>query len=94
MGKITIDGGKYTLVNELDEGGRMQALRYGEEWRDLTGDGLALAMYHEIERLQAEISEADSLLSDAHDLMGNVHCYDTDEYRAISRYFNGGDDDE
>lgn len=48
----------------------------------------------EIERLQAEISEADSLLSDAHDLMNDVHCYDTEIYREISKYFNGGDDDE
>lgn len=50
--RITIDGGKYTLVNELNEGGGLKALRYGEEWRDLTGDGLMLAMYHEIERMQ------------------------------------------
>lgn len=91
MGKITIDGGKYTIVNELNDGGGLRALRNGEEWRDLTGDGMVLAMYHEIEQLQTQISEADSLLSGAHDLMDNVHCYDTDEYHAISRYFNGDD---
>ena len=47
----------------------------------------------EIERLREKIEEAESLLSDAQSLMGNVHCYDTDEYRAISGYFYGGEDE-
>src|SRR5690625_3404239 len=45
----------------------------------------------EIERLREKLGEADSLLSDAQSLMGKVHCYDTDEYRAIWGYFDGGD---
>ena len=57
MSKIVLEDGKYTVINELSEGGGMRALRYGEEWRGLAGDGLILAMYHEIERLQEEIEE-------------------------------------
>ena len=57
MTKIELDGGKYTVVNELNEGGGLKALRYGEEWRNLAGDNLVLAMYHEIERLREQIEE-------------------------------------
>lgn len=51
----------------------------------------------EIEQLQKEVSrlsEAENLLSEAHDIMDDVHLYDTDLYRAISRYFYGEDDGE
>ena len=45
---------KYTLVH--DDGVGLHALRYGEQWRDLTGDGLVLAMAQEIEELRNELS--------------------------------------
>lgn len=32
-----------------------KALRYGEEWRNLTGDNLILAMFHKIQELEEEI---------------------------------------
>lgn len=40
---------KYTLI--FHENGRLTALRYNEEWRDLTGDGLVLAMLQEFDEL-------------------------------------------
>jgi hypothetical protein len=92
--KIVLDGGKYTVVNELNEGGKFYALRYGEEWRSLAGDNLILAMFYKIEQLTERISEADNLLSEAHDLLDNVHCYDTETYKTISRYFYGDDSDD
>lgn len=49
MDKIELEGGKYTLVND---DGRLYALRYGEAWRDLAGDGLVLALFHEVEQLR------------------------------------------
>ncbi|WP_060210220.1 hypothetical protein [Sporosarcina koreensis] len=55
MNKIVLDNGKYTVINELGEGGGFRALRHGEEWRSLAGDGLVLAMYHEIERLNEQL---------------------------------------
>lgn len=92
MNKIELNHGKYTVVNELDEpNGKFYALRYGEEWRSLAGDNLVLAMYHEIEELREKLSEAESLLSEAQDVLDNVHCYDTDIYHAITRYFDGDD---
>ena len=55
MSKIELMDGKYTVVNELEEGGGFRALRYGEEWRNLAGDNLILAMAYEIEELKVEI---------------------------------------
>jgi hypothetical protein len=55
MSKITLEDGKYTLVNELNEGGGFKALRYDEEWKSLAGDNLMLAAFHEIERLKEKI---------------------------------------
>ena len=57
MSKIELMDGKYTVVNELEEGGGFRALRYGEEWRNLVGDNLVLAMAYEIEELKAERDE-------------------------------------
>jgi hypothetical protein len=59
--KIELAGGKYTYIFE---NGKHCALRYGEEWRDLTGDNLIYAMACEIERLQEEIEERDEYAKD------------------------------
>ena len=53
--RVTVDDGKYTVIQQAD--GRMRALRYGEEWRDLTGDGLICALAHEVESLRAKYAE-------------------------------------
>lgn len=53
MAKIELSDGKYTVIDELGEGGGFRALRHGEEWRDLAGDNLVYAMFCEIERLRA-----------------------------------------
>ena len=55
MDRIELDDGKYTVINELGKGGGLKALRYGEEWRNLAGDNLILAMFHKIEELQEEL---------------------------------------
>jgi ubiquinone biosynthesis protein UbiJ len=52
--KIELDNGKYTYIFE---DGKHCALRYGEEWRNLTGDKFIYAMACEIERLQEENEE-------------------------------------
>ncbi|MDF1510704.1 hypothetical protein PZE06_21445 [Robertmurraya sp. DFI.2.37] len=93
MEKIELNDGKYTVVNELNSGGKFYALRHGEEWRSLAGDNLVLAMFHKIEELSEKLSQAEDLLSEAHDLLDDVHCYETETFEAISRYFNGCDDE-
>ncbi len=47
--RIVLEDGKY--IYEQDERGS-RALRYGEPWRDLTGDKFVWAMASEIERLR------------------------------------------
>lgn len=47
--KVTVCDGKYTVI-QTDDG--LRALRYGQEWRDLTGDGLVLALAQEVDELR------------------------------------------
>jgi len=54
MIKESFDNNKYTLIFDK---GKFKALRHGEEWRDLTGDGMVLSMLHEVERLRAIVRE-------------------------------------
>jgi hypothetical protein len=63
MNEITLDNGKYTIVNDVENTGDFYALRYGEEWRDLIGDKLVLALVSEIEDLREELSKAHTKLS-------------------------------
>ena len=51
--EVKVYGGKYTIKVYPD--GKMEALRYGEAWRDLTGDGMVLAMFHEIQDLKEQV---------------------------------------
>lgn len=48
-------GGKYTLIRESS--GRMYALRYGEPWRELSGDNLIYFMLMRITDLEEELME-------------------------------------
>ena len=47
----------------------------------------------DVERLQARLSECESLLGDAYGLLDDVHCYETETYEAITKYFYGDDDE-
>ena len=53
---LTFEDGKYSLVRHDD--GRMEALRYGETWRDLVGDKFINAMANEIDVLRNALSKA------------------------------------
>jgi hypothetical protein len=50
MERIKIDN-KYEVVIDWGNGG-IKALRYGEEWRNLNGDNLVLAMAYRIQELE------------------------------------------
>ncbi len=50
----SFDNGKYTVINN---NGLLSALRYGEPWRELTGDNLVAAMLHEVDHLHEVNSE-------------------------------------
>jgi hypothetical protein len=55
MTRIELEDGKYTVVGDR---GLLAALRYGETWRDLTGDKLIGAMVSRIETLESEAASA------------------------------------
>lgn len=59
--KVQLSDGKYAVIHCDGQG--LRALRYGEPWRDLSGDGLVLAMAQEIERLRAALSSAPAAIS-------------------------------
>lgn len=52
MTRIELEDGKYTVLYDL---GECKALRYGEPWRDLTGDKLIGCMLERIEELEARL---------------------------------------
>lgn len=52
--RIDLFDGKYTVVCSPQE---FKALRYGEEWRDLTGDKLVFAMFDRIVELEIVLKE-------------------------------------
>lgn len=85
MTKIDLYDGKYTVIHE--NGVNFRALRNGEEWRDLTGDGLVLAMTQRIEELEEEqklsaesynriLLERDLLIIETHSLEDEISDYE------------------
>ena len=50
--RVTIEGGKYTVVQT--EIGGLVALRYGEDWRDLTGDNLVFCLACRVDELDKD----------------------------------------
>ena len=52
---VKVADGKYEVLHE--NGAGLRALRYGEPWRDLTGDGLVLALVQRIEELEEAAQE-------------------------------------
>lgn len=68
--EVTVADGKYTLVYEVWEtpDGKQKvsfyARRLGERWRDLTGDGMILALMQRIEELEEEIEDASDAACD------------------------------
>jgi len=49
------------------------------------------ALVAEVERLRQQLEKAEGLLGWAHDVLDDVHCYETEVYQEISEYF--GEDD-
>lgn len=52
---ITFNEGAYTLIR--DATGKLYALRFGEQWRDLAGDNLILSLGQEVDRLRTALRD-------------------------------------
>lgn len=53
---VSVCDGKYTVAQY--RGGRVEAFRYGEKWRDCTGDELILALAQELHELRVAVEDA------------------------------------
>ena len=53
---ISLDDGKYEIIfDQNDRVSEFYALRYGEEWRSLTGDNMVLCMFQRIKDLEEQL---------------------------------------
>ena len=50
--RLDVYDGKYSLIHNK---GKLRALRYDQEWRDLTGDGMVFAMFCRIKELEEKL---------------------------------------
>ncbi len=53
---VSVEDGKYTI--QMDADGNLRCLRYGQEWRDLTGDKMALAFAQEVQNLREKYEQS------------------------------------
>lgn len=53
MYRLKLDNNKYEIIEDLEHG-IFKAERYGEEWRDLSGDNLMLALIYKVQELERQ----------------------------------------
>ena len=66
---LSLENGKYEVTFD---GGKLSATRYGEQWRDLTGDGMVLAMMLECMDAQSQRNDLLEALQDAIELIETI----------------------
>lgn len=59
---IKLQDGEYEILL-IDNGKEFKALRHGEDWRNLTGDNLILALFYKIQELEKEKEEDENIIS-------------------------------
>jgi hypothetical protein len=64
--RLEVENGKYTYIQD-EQGSR--ALRYGEPWRDLTGDKFVGALAWEVQELREIVSALSALSATRPDLV-------------------------
>lgn len=53
---IILDGGKYEVIFDQDGStSKLHALRFGEEWKDFTGNNIILCMFQRIQDLEDKL---------------------------------------
>lgn len=62
MLRVSTSDGKYTVVQ--DASGKQFALRYGEPWQNLVGNGLTLALAHDLEEAREAVKALVALIED------------------------------
>jgi hypothetical protein len=67
---VTICDGKYTVIQEPTGGTRV--LRYGEEWRDVTGDNVIGGLAWELQESRKRIKRLEDCIETAWGIIANV----------------------
>ena len=62
-GMKLLDGKYEIILNQAPDDYQFKCLRHGEEWRDLVGDGMVLALVQTVEQLRAHVAEVKDLLA-------------------------------
>ena len=57
---VTICDGKYTIIQASNGG--IRVLRYGEEWRDVTGDNVIGGLAWELQEARDRIKQLDDII--------------------------------
>ena len=52
---LDLENGKYTVI--IEPNCQFYCLRYGEKWRDLTGDNLVYLLASELEALREKVKD-------------------------------------
>jgi len=73
----TFGEGKYTVI--FHDSGKLESLRYDEKWRDLTGDGLILAMLQDYDFLKEQFELANQQLDSLINEVDYLHQQNTGE---------------
>ena len=66
---ISICDGKYTVIQAPT--GTTRVLRYGEEWRDVTGDNVIGGLAWELQEARDRIKRLEAVVNDPHALWTN-----------------------
>lgn len=61
--EVSVEDGKYTVIMESD--GRLHALRYGEPWRELSGDKFVYCLAAELDQSRNEVADLKAKLAKA-----------------------------
>jgi hypothetical protein len=57
---VSTNDGKYTIIQHKD--GSVEALRYGEKWRDCTGDKLILTLAQDLQAMKETVVKDETVL--------------------------------
>ena len=76
MVNVVICDGKYAIIQ--DESGNTNVLRYGEWWRNVTGDNVILGAAYEIDKLRERIKRLEDAGDEVSEILSSktpkAHC--------------------
>lgn len=84
---ITLGEGKYTIIYDKNSQYPVKCLRYGQDWKDLTGDNLIFYLCNKITELTERLADKEieiEELEEANDCMSDELSYYYDNFGDIT----------